>query len=295
MTTSTIDATCTKDGSKTTTCTNANCDFEEVEVLPKTGHSYGEFVETKAPTCEEEGIKTKTCSKCQDTVTETISATGHDFTDYISNGDATCMQDGTKTAHCNNGCEATDCIEDKGSKKEHSYTDYQQDENGYMTAVCDFDCGATHTIYKLVTKDDSYVELKKNEETNSTICKKVKIGSTAEELIQMFKDSENVKIFDQSGIEVDAGAILCSGYVIKLIIDGNIVDEAMVIITGDLDGNGVLNSKDVTMLRRLYAGGWENDVYTAAFDTDGNGIFEGRDVCRLKRYISEGWDVTIDG
>lgn len=46
----------------------------------------------------------------------------HSFTCYVSNNNASCQKNGTETAQCLN-CEATDTIEDVGSKLPHAWTD----------------------------------------------------------------------------------------------------------------------------------------------------------------------------
>ena len=49
----------------------------QVGATKATGHSYGNSVVTKQPTCTSEGTKTKTCTKCNATVTEKLPAKGH--------------------------------------------------------------------------------------------------------------------------------------------------------------------------------------------------------------------------
>ena len=128
--------TCTAEGTKTKTCTQ--CGATVTETIPKTshkyadtvvvptcaadgytlhkcsvcgtsykdsttkatGHSYGNSVVTKQPTCTAEGTKTKTCTKCNATVTEKLPAKGH--TAVTDKGcPATCTTAGkTDGSHC---------------------------------------------------------------------------------------------------------------------------------------------------------------------------------------------------
>ena len=70
-------------------------------------HQWDEGRETKSPTCTEDGVKTFTCSQCNNTKTEPISALGHDFENgtWQSDGDhhwkkcSRCDVTDTKTAH----------------------------------------------------------------------------------------------------------------------------------------------------------------------------------------------------
>ena len=126
--------TCTSEGTKTKTCTK--CNARVTETIPKTshkyadtvvaptcttdgytlhkcsvcgtsykgnttkatGHSYGNSVVTKQPTCTSEGTKTKTCTKCNARVTETIPKTSHKYTDTVVA--PTCTADGYTLHKC---------------------------------------------------------------------------------------------------------------------------------------------------------------------------------------------------
>ena len=102
-------ATCEEDGVKTYTCTV--CKATKTEPIPATGHAFGAWeklddeqhrrvcandeshVETAAhtwnkgkvttkATCEEDGVKTYTCTACKAAKTEVIPATGHAFGEW---------------------------------------------------------------------------------------------------------------------------------------------------------------------------------------------------------------------
>jgi hypothetical protein len=63
-----------------------------------TSHTYGSAVITKQPTCTAEGTKTKTCTKCNATVTETIPKTSHKYVDTVIA--PTCTTDGYTLHKC---------------------------------------------------------------------------------------------------------------------------------------------------------------------------------------------------
>ena len=60
---------------------------------------------------------------------------------------------------------------------------------------------------------------------------------------------------------------------------------------GDINGDGVLNSKDTTRLMR-YLAGWDVEVNEAALDVNGDGIVNTKDTTRLMRYLAD-WEVEI--
>lgn len=70
----TEDSTCTKTGTKTTTC--SRCDYEKVETIAVKAHSYGAWKVTKAATCVDKGVETRTCT-CGKAETRPINATGN--------------------------------------------------------------------------------------------------------------------------------------------------------------------------------------------------------------------------
>ena len=63
---------------------------------------------------------------------------------------------------------------------------------------------------------------------------------------------------------------------------------------GDVNGDGTINLKDVTQLRRVLADG---DVSTDAVvgnpDVNGDGAVNLKDVTTLQRYLAGGWDVEL--
>ena len=89
-------ATCTDtgltDGIKCSVCGDV---IKEQEVIPAKGHQWDEGVITTAPTCENAGVKTYTCTVCNETKTEAIDATGHTPVE-VAEQPATCTEAGHK-------------------------------------------------------------------------------------------------------------------------------------------------------------------------------------------------------
>ncbi len=75
------------------------CGQEYEAVLPATGHTWGEWVEDKAPSCTEPGQRHRTCSahKPHDE-TQIIPALGHDY--KLTETPPGCDTDGVKTYAC---------------------------------------------------------------------------------------------------------------------------------------------------------------------------------------------------
>ena len=88
------DATCTKDGyTGDTYCKDCGKKIGTGTAIPAKGHSWNEGKITTAPTCENAGVKTYTCTVCNATKTEPINATGHTPVE-VAEQPATCTEAG---------------------------------------------------------------------------------------------------------------------------------------------------------------------------------------------------------
>ena len=95
-----VEATCTTDGkTEGKHCSVCNEVLIAQKVIPA-AHKWNEGEVTTAPTCENAGVRTYTCSVCSETKTEAISATGH--TEVVDPAvAATCTEPGkTEGKHC---------------------------------------------------------------------------------------------------------------------------------------------------------------------------------------------------
>ncbi len=73
----------------------------------------------------------------------------------------------------------------------------------------------------------------------------------------------------------------------------NTSTESSESVCGDVDSDGTVTPKDVTMMRRFLAGGWNVDVVTEDGDVDGDGSITPKDVTMLRRYLAGGWGVEL--
>ena len=88
-------------------CINEGGDEEEVSFSVVDGsitiacaHEWDEGVVTKEPTCAEEGVKTFTCSKCNETRTESMKKAEHSSDGGKVTKQPTCTEKGVKTYTC---------------------------------------------------------------------------------------------------------------------------------------------------------------------------------------------------
>ena len=103
----TVPATCGKAGRVDTICGNCGEVISTRELPPTGAHDWGNGVVTTAPTETTPGVRTYTCSGCDQTRTEAIPATGaHDY-QFTKNVAPTCTDGGYDLYTCS-GCGATE-------------------------------------------------------------------------------------------------------------------------------------------------------------------------------------------
>lgn len=100
-------ATCTETGlTDGISCSVCGTVIKAQEEIPANGHSWDEGKITTAPTCENAGVRTYTCTVCKETKTEAIDATGHTPVD-VAEQPATCTEVGHKAGTKCSVCGAT--------------------------------------------------------------------------------------------------------------------------------------------------------------------------------------------
>ncbi|MBO5042589.1 MAG: Ig-like domain-containing protein [Clostridia bacterium] len=108
-----------------------------------------------------------------------------------------------------------------------------------------------------------------------------------------FKVSENAKAGDSTKLNItyepDNVYNLAEENVALNITPGEVT--VIDYIPGDINGDGVVNNKDVTRLMQYFAG-WSVTVNTPALDVNNDGSYNNKDVTRLMQYLA-GWNVEI--
>ena len=134
----TTEATCTAAGTSTRTC--QNCQQTEKKSTKATGHTFSEYVVTKAATCNEEGEKTRTCSKCGLKETVKLAAISHEYNDsWTVTKRGTCQEEGEEVRFCKN-CNNKEVR--KTSKGDHYFSGWDSikyptcTEEGVQSRTC---------------------------------------------------------------------------------------------------------------------------------------------------------------
>ena len=111
------------------------------------------------------------------------------------------------------------------------------------------------------------------------------VAHTVNDIISMFENS-NITVFKADGTELSSTDLVGTGCIVKLMLDDEVVDSATVVLTGDYNGDGSVNNKDVVMLNQLVLGKREAELcQMIALDVNGDGYVNNKDCAMLSRYL----------
>ena len=65
------------------------------------------------------------------------------------------------------------------------------------------------------------------------------------------------------------------------------------LVAGDVTGDGLVDAKDTTVLRRHIATGWTQNINLDLIDIDNSGIVEAKDASALRRFLADGWEIEL--
>jgi hypothetical protein len=173
-------------------------------------HVWNDWIVTQKATCNQAGIESLICSNCGLTQTKPIPSLTHSFTNYVSNGNATTEQDGTKTAYCDHGCGASDTVVDEGSKLPQKLaSDVYSIAGGWISNIA--------------------------------------VGTTVADLLRGV-NGNSVRVM--KGNDVVTGNVkVGTGMVLQLMANDIVVDSVIIVVTGDVNGDGKISITDMLAVK----------------------------------------------
>lgn len=97
----------------------------------------------------------------------------------------------------------------------------------------------------------------------------------------------------QSSVYGEQGEVAFETVPLTIMVGSGTSTEPETAEKGDINGDGTINLKDVVMLRRYIAGGWNVTADDAAADVNGDGKVNLKDAVTLRRYIAGGWNIDL--
>ncbi|MHB1452908.1 MAG: dockerin type I domain-containing protein [Saccharofermentanales bacterium] len=96
----------------------------------------------------------------------------------------------------------------------------------------------------------------------------------------------DLKVFGRDGAEITGAVTVGTGSIVKLFYKGVVFEEYMVVVYGDLNGEGKVNSTDLTILRsHILKSKSIASAYLAAADVNQDGKVNSTDLTIMKRHI----------
>jgi hypothetical protein len=109
--------------------------------------------------------------------------------------------------------------------------------------------------------------------------------TTVDRLLSQF-ENEGLRVVDSNGYAVSGTSVVGTGAMINLYRDGEVIESVTVVVPGDLDGNGIVDTTDYLRLKAAVHGSFMlNDVQTEAADVDETGSLDSQDYQNLKAYF----------
>lgn len=115
--------------------------------------------------------------------------------------------------------------------------------------------------------------------------RRVTFNTTVNDLADEFVNT-NLRFFDINGNELDATDVVGTGTEIRLYNGDNIVDTKILVVTGDITGDGIINNRDVAIMNRVVLSMTTLQEYQQlAMDVNGDGYINNRDTALVARYL----------
>lgn len=116
----------------------------------------------------------------------------------------------------------------------------------------------------------------------------VPAATTVSAFVAQFDTDHAITVSTPTGTALSDTALVGTGCVVSLTVDGAVVDTLTIVVTGDLSGDGLSDQTDLTLLQQYYYGYGVTIDYPAAADLNGDGNMTRADAMVLARQLA-GW------
>lgn len=188
-----------------------------------------------------------------------------------------------------------------GTKNGSTYTfqvkasDHNNEGGQYVTHIYAYDKGGNRTQYRLETVEvkDQKITVKSSAAyvRDENLIRNVTPETTVQTLLSQF-ENKDLKVLDKDGNALGAAALAGTGMTVNLYSGESLIDSVTIVVMGDLDGNGVVDTTDYMRLRLTCLAKYVlDDAAKNAADMDGNGAVNATDYTKIKDYFLRNGDI----
>ena len=191
----------------------------------------------------------------------------------------------------------------RGTKNGDTYTfqvkasDHNGEKGGYVTHIYAKDCAGNVTSLALdaveVKAHLQKITLvsKSTYKINDALLTNVKAATKVSTLLGQFQNS-GLEVLDQNGKKITGNTIAATGSKINLYSDGKLIDTLTVVVPGDLNGDGTVDSTDYLKVKAAFLGNAKlSKVEESAADVDTSGTVDTTDYMRIKAHMLGTFDL----
>lgn len=189
----------------------------------------------------------------------------------------------------------------KGNKDGNTYTfrvnasDHNNETGEYITHIYAIDKGGNQTqlVLNTVTVADQKITLVSGSayDRDGNLVKNVKQSTTVQSLLSQFKN-ESLEVRDKDGNVIRGTTDVGTGATINLYNGSTVVDSVTVVVLGDVDGNGIVDTTDYVRVKAAFLDTITmNEAERSAADVDQNGSIEKSDYMSIKSYFLRDFDL----
>ena len=150
--------------------------------------------------------------------------------------------------------------------------------------------GDKETIYTVTVLNQSgelITSEKYGHDISDGMIKTVRIDTSASELKdQLDNDNKYLKVFESDGVTEYTGDNIATGMIVKLYKNDKVVDQKIVVVKGDVDGNGQINAIDaLKVVNHIIGNDTLSGCYLEAADTTNDKEINAIDALRIVNHI----------
>jgi hypothetical protein len=121
---------------------------------------------------------------------------------------------------------------------------------------------------------------------SGTCVKGISAGASVSDFAASFNyDASSIVVKNASGASVTTGT-LATGYTVSLVINGSTVESYAIVVSGDINGDGLSTAADVlTVAMKLKSQASLAGAYLSAADNNGSGAVDSSDYLAIKELV----------